>query len=86
MRGFKPARGKSNSFSRNAGFTKIVAASAQNSRDPLTNITAKPAQVHGRSWPATCETGLKITVPAFVSAGEEIVIDTRTGEYLSRAK
>jgi elongation factor P len=36
--------------------------------------------------PATLETGLKITVPPFVSPGEMVVVDTRTGEYLSRAK
>lgn len=36
--------------------------------------------------PATLETGLKVTVPPFVSNGEVIVVDTRTGEYLRRAK
>src|SRR5262249_8678515 len=36
--------------------------------------------------PAEMETGLKITVPAFNNVGEVIQIDTRTGEYLSRAK
>lgn len=36
--------------------------------------------------PATLETGLKVTVPPFVSTGEVIVVDTRTGEYLRRAK
>src|SRR5262249_49943550 len=36
--------------------------------------------------PATMETGLKVTVPPFVSTGEVIVIDTRTGEYIRRAK
>lgn len=36
--------------------------------------------------PALCETGLKVTVPPFVAVGEVIAIDTRTGEYLSRAK
>ncbi|CAN5343195.1 elongation factor P [soil metagenome] len=35
---------------------------------------------------ATLEKGLKITVPPFVGIGEMIAIDTRTGEYLSRAK
>jgi len=32
------------------------------------------------------ETGLKINVPPFVGVGEMVQIDTRTGEYLSRAK
>jgi hypothetical protein len=29
---------------------------------------------------------MKITVPPFINIGELILVDTRTGEYLSRAK
>ena len=36
--------------------------------------------------PATLETGAEIRVPLFISIGERIKIDTRTGEYLERAK
>lgn len=35
--------------------------------------------------PATLETGAQIKVPLFINPGEKIKIDTRTGEYLSRA-
>jgi elongation factor P len=35
---------------------------------------------------ATLETGLQVTVPPFVKPGDKIRIDTRTGEYLERAK
>ena len=35
---------------------------------------------------ATLETGLRVRVPPFVENGEDIRIDTRTGEYLERAK
>jgi elongation factor P len=35
---------------------------------------------------ALCEGGAKIKVPAFVKTGEKIMVDTRTGEYLSRAQ
>ena len=35
--------------------------------------------------PATLETGAVIKVPLFISEGEVLKIDTRTGEYLSRA-
>ncbi len=35
--------------------------------------------------PATTETGLQIMVPLFINIGEKIRIDTRSGEYLSRA-
>ena len=36
--------------------------------------------------PATVETGAVVNVPAFIEEGEVIQIDTRTGEYLGRAK
>ena len=40
----------------------------------------------GGGKPATTETGLVITVPFFVENGETVLVDTRTGEYLERAK
>lgn len=39
----------------------------------------------GATKPATLETGLVVQVPLFVDQGEVIKVDTRTGEYLSRA-
>ena len=36
--------------------------------------------------PVTVETGAEIKVPLFIEEGEKIQIDTRTGEYLGRAK
>lgn len=39
----------------------------------------------GASKPATVETGAMVQVPLFIDQGEKIKIDTRTGEYLSRA-
>ena len=38
----------------------------------------------GATKPATVETGAVIAVPLFVSQGDKVKIDTRTGEYLSR--
>jgi elongation factor P len=35
--------------------------------------------------PARTETGLQLTVPQFISVGDEIIVKTDTGEYLSRA-
>ena len=35
--------------------------------------------------PATLETGAQVRVPLFIDEGEKIIVDTRTGEYLSRA-
>ena len=43
--------------------------------DTATNVTK----------PATVETGAQVAVPLFVNTGDKIKIDTRTGEYLSRA-
>ena len=36
--------------------------------------------------PATLATGAEVKVPLFINEGEKIQIDTRTGEYLGRAK
>ncbi len=44
--------------------------------DTATNVTK----------PAVLETGAEIKVPLFIDIGDKIKIDTRTGEYLERAK
>jgi len=36
--------------------------------------------------PATLETGAEVKVPLFIETGDKLRIDTRTGEYLERAK
>lgn len=51
-----------------------------------TEPALKGATAAAQYKPATLETGLKIQVPPFVGIGEMVSIDTRTGEYLSRAK
>ncbi len=38
-----------------------------------------------RTKPASLETGLVVQVPEYLSEGEVVKVDTRTGEYLSRA-
>lgn len=38
-----------------------------------------------RTKPATLETGLEIQVPEYLKEGEQVKVDTRTSEYLSRA-
>ena len=43
--------------------------------DTATNVTK----------PATLETGAEIKVPLFIDEGETVVVDTRTGDYVSRA-
>ena len=43
--------------------------------DTATNVTK----------PATLETGAVIKVPLFINEGETVIVDTRTGDYVSRA-
>lgn len=40
----------------------------------------------GGSKPATLETGAVVQVPLFVDVGDLLKVDTRSGEYVSRAK
>ena len=39
----------------------------------------------GGSKPATMDTGYVVKVPLFINEGDVLNIDTRTGEYISRA-
>ncbi|MDK2866155.1 MAG: elongation factor [Clostridiales bacterium] len=54
---------------------EVVEAEPGVKGDTATNVTKK----------AKVETGAEIIVPQFVNEGDKIKIDTRTGEYLSRA-
>lgn len=54
-------------------------------------VTDTPPMIKGatatnQSKDATLETGLKVRVPPFIEIGEVIRVDTRSGEYLERAK
>jgi elongation factor P len=42
-------------------------------------------RVSGARKPATLETGLVVQVPLFVNPGDVVKVDTRSGEYLTRA-
>ncbi len=42
-------------------------------------------RVSGARKPATLETGLVLQVPLFVNIGDRVKVDTRSGEYLTRA-
>ena len=45
----------------------------------------KGDRVSGALKPATLESGATVQVPLFLEKGESIKVDTRTGEYISRA-
>jgi len=54
-------------------------------------VTDTPPDIKGatatnQNKPATLETGLVVQVPPFIKTGDILSIDTRTGEYLARAK
>ena len=42
-------------------------------------------RVSGARKPATLETGLVLQVPLFVNTGDRLKVDTRSGEYITRA-
>jgi elongation factor P len=42
-------------------------------------------RVSGAKKPATLETGLVVQVPLFIEPGERVKVDTRSGEFISRA-
>jgi elongation factor P len=42
-------------------------------------------RVSGARKPATLETGLVLQVPLFVNIGDRLKVDTRSGEYITRA-
>jgi elongation factor P len=39
----------------------------------------------GGTKPATLESGVQVDVPLFVNEGDRVRVDTRSGEYVSRA-
>lgn len=50
-----------------------------------TDPGVKGDRVSGATKPATLETGVTIQVPLFVGPGDRVKVDTRTGQYLTRA-
>lgn len=68
---------------------RIVAAELPNMVELTVTDTAgvvKGATATNQTKDATLETGLLIKVPPFIENGEVVRVDTRTGEYLERAK
>jgi elongation factor P len=51
-----------------------------------TTPVVRGATATNQSKEAIMETGAKVRVPPFIEKGERIRIDTRTGEYMERAK
>ena len=51
-----------------------------------TDPGVKGDRVSGALKPATLETGRMVNVPLFVEEGDQVKVDTRTGEYITREK
>ena len=51
-----------------------------------TDPVLKGATATNKSKPAKLETGIMVTIPPFIEVGEVLRIDTRTGNYVERAK
>ncbi len=51
-----------------------------------TDPGVKGDTAQGGSKPATLDSGAVVNVPLFISEGEKIKVDTRTGTYIERAK
>ena len=51
-----------------------------------TSPEIKGATATNQNKPATLETGLVVQVPPFIKVGDVIRVDTRSGEYITRAK
>lgn len=51
-----------------------------------TEPSIKGATAAAQKKAATLETGLVIQVPSFITAGEQVVVQTSDGQYLGRAK
>ena len=49
-----------------------------------TDVALKGQTVSSSYKPATLENGIKIQVPPFIESGDEIIIDTRTIEYIKK--
>lgn len=51
-----------------------------------TDPAIKGATAQAQTKPATLETGLVIQVPSYLESGELVLVDTRDGRFISRAK
>tara|TARA_Y100000590_G_scaffold465487_1_gene637929 strand:- start:407 stop:967 length:561 start_codon:yes stop_codon:yes gene_type:complete len=55
-----------------------------NCKVEITDVALKGQTVSSSYKPATLDNGIKIQVPPFVESGDQIIIDTRTIEYIKK--
>ncbi len=51
-----------------------------------TEAVVKGQTASGSGKPALLETGIRVTVPTFVTAGDKVKVNTETGDYVERAE
>ena len=49
-----------------------------------TDVALKGQTISSSYKPATLENGLNIQVPPFIDSGDEVIVDTRTLEYIKK--
>ena len=55
-----------------------------NCKIETTDVALKGQTVSSSYKPATLDNGLNIQVPPFIESGDEVIIDTRTREYIKK--
>lgn len=70
----------------NGNIISVTPSNFVNLKVTETDPGLKGDTASGGSKAATLETGAQIRVPLFIDEGEILKVDTRTGEYVSRAK
>jgi elongation factor P len=55
-----------------------------NCKIETTDVALKGQTVSSSYKPATLDNGLNIQVPPFIESGDEVIVDTRTLEYIKK--
>ena len=55
-----------------------------NCKVETTDVALKGQTVSSSYKPATLENGIKIQVPPFIESGDEVIVDTRSMEYVKK--
>ena len=55
-----------------------------NCKIETTDVALKGQTVSSSYKPATLDNGLNIQVPPFIDSGDEVIVDTRTLEYIKK--
>ena len=71
-------------MSRNKILQHLELPNQVNCKIESTDVALKGQTVSSSYKPATLDNGLNIQVPPFIESGDEVIIDTRTFEYIKK--